>query len=156
MRQVRSPVLKALLAAGAAACSFGPATPEDHAKAFFERYRELEARYDPALADLYADSAIVRKFMLRASGDTFYGFATTGAIFKSSFPEGAAAAKARGAGNRYSGVTYARDGNDVRVTMRRYQEPPGVELGQVWWVGPDSNGVWRIWKELAQVPGSRP
>jgi hypothetical protein len=156
VQRIVSPFLAVVLASGAAGCQARPVTPEGQAKAFFERYRDLETRYDPAIADLYADSAIVRKFMLRSSGDTLYGFVTTGAMFKSSFRDDAAAAKGRGARNRYSDVSYTRDGNHVRVTMRRYQEPPGVELGQIWWVGPGAEGEWRIWKELAQVPGSRP
>jgi hypothetical protein len=92
------------LLAGVPGCSAGPATPEDQAKTFFERYRDLEARYDPAITDLYADSAVVQKFMLRTSGDTFYGVGTTGAQFKRNLPEDAAAAKGRGARNRYSDV----------------------------------------------------
>jgi hypothetical protein len=99
---MKLPVLALL--AGVPGCSAGPATPEDQAKTFFERYRDLEARYDPAITDLYADSAVVQKFMLRTSGDTFYGVGTTGAQFKRNLPEDAAAAKGRGARNRYSDV----------------------------------------------------
>jgi len=50
---------------------------------------------------------------------------------------------------------HALEGNGVRISMRRYQAPPGVWLGQVLWVWPDADSVWLLWPAVDLAPAAR-
>jgi len=136
-------------------CTAVPRTPEEHARALFERYVELGEKYDRALLDLYSGDTRIRRFMLRGTGDTVWANAVDWPTYRAYALSRWEEARARGSRNRYEDVTYTLEGNGVRISMRRYQVPPGVWLGLVLWVWPDADSVWLIRQEIAQLPAGR-
>ena len=89
------------------------------AKAFFARYVKLEAAYDPAGADLYADEAFIRNIRRYPTGQTRV-MTLTGKQYKPVLRLLMPVAKASGDKNRYSQVTYQRVGKKVKITGKRY------------------------------------
>ena len=152
----RQNALALLLAAALlAGCSSAPATPEEHARALFDRYVELEKKYDPAILDLYADGGRIEKYIITRSGQRVSMGSVPLSTWKRDAAAGIAGAEERGARNTYSDVTFEPDGDFVRIRMKRLQEPPGVTLAQELLVGPGPDGRWLIWNEVAQAPSTR-
>ena len=153
--QIRRDRLAMALAPLMLACSSPPSTPTDHARELFERYADLERKYDPALFDLYADSGHMEKYLVTRAGDTMELGGVSLARWKRGAREDIEAARSNGATNRYLDVAYEEDGDFVRVRIRRRQDPPGVELGEEMLMGPGLDSVWYIWRERAQVHSTR-
>ena len=148
----RAFLLTAVLLAG---CSSAPDTPEEHAHTLFDRYVELEKKFDPAILDLYADGGRIEKYIITRTGQRVSMGSVPLATWKQSSAEIMVGAEERGARNTYSDVTYEPDGDFVRIRMNRLQEPPGVTLAQEFLVGPGPGGQWLIWNEVAQAHSTR-
>jgi hypothetical protein len=134
-----------------AGCGAAPVTPEDRAKAFFERYTRLERAYDPAVIDLYADSAEIRKSRRLPDGQLQYGV-MSGAEFKRQIRHWIPGAAQRGARNEYRNVRFQDLGNGyVRITSERLQLPQNYAFPQELVVGPDSFGQWLIWEDRTEA-----
>ncbi len=141
-----------LALASSIGCGAAPATPEERARAFFERYTKLERAYDPAVVELYADAAEIRKSRKLPDGQLQHGV-MTGAEFKRQSRPWIPGAAARGARNEYRDVRYQDLGNGfVRITSRRHQLPQGFTFPQELVVGPDSQGRWLIWEDRTEAP----
>lgn len=141
--------------AGIIGCGGAPTTPEERARAFFEQYTRLERAYDPAVLELYADSAEIRKSRRLPNGQWQYGV-MSGAEFKRQIRHWIPGAARRQAGNEYRHVRFHDLGNGyVRITSERLQLPQNHVFPQEFVVGPDSAGNWRIWEdrtEAAPIP----
>jgi hypothetical protein len=137
--------------AGTFGCGAAPATPEEKARAFFERYTKLERAYDPAVVDLYADSAEIRKSRRLPDGQLQHGV-MSGAEFKRQIRRWIPGAEQRGARNEYRSVQFQDLGNGyVRITSERLQLPQNYTFPQQLVVGPDSSGHWLIWEDRTEA-----
>ena len=122
------------------------------AEQVLERYRALERAFDPAIADLYADDALILTRRTYPNGevrDLTIGATEYKALIRSTIP----LAKARGDVSRYSGCTYAPAGVRVRIACARYSELKDYTSRISLVVGPGPGGAWLVFEELSE---SRP
>ena len=94
-------------------------TAVEQAKQFFNRYMKLEDTFDPASADLFADSAVIRNTRKYPTGQTRV-LTLKGTQFKTLIRQVMPLAKARNDRNRYSKIAYKRAGKNVKITAQRY------------------------------------
>jgi len=122
------------------------------AEQLWNRYVALEAAFDPAVADLYADDAVIRNRRTYPTGEVREA-TVPAAQYKLLVRTAIPVARARNDISRYSGCTYAADGARVRVacarfsTLKNYTSPISVL------VGPGPAGAWLIFEEISE---SRP
>jgi hypothetical protein len=122
------------------------------AEQVLERYRTLERAFDPAIADLYADDALILTRRTYPTGEV-RDLTIAAADYKALIRSTIALAKARGDVSRYSDCTYARAGARVRVACARYSELKGYTSPISLVVGPGPAGTWLVFEELSE---SRP
>ena len=122
------------------------------AEQVWNRYVTLEAAFDPAVADLYADSALIRNRRTYPTGEVREATVPAPqyrALVRQAIP----LAKAKNDTNRYSDCVYTAEGARVRIVcarfsaLRNYTSPISVLLG------PGPAGDWLIFEELSE---SRP
>jgi hypothetical protein len=122
------------------------------AEQLWNRYVALEAAFDPAVADLYSDDAVIRNRRTYPTGEVRE--ATVPAVqYKLLVRQAIPIAKARNDVSRYSNCSYVADGARVRIlcarfsVLKNYSSPISVLVG----AGP--SGSWLIFEELSE---SRP
>jgi hypothetical protein len=122
------------------------------AEQLWNRYVALEAAFDPAVADLYADSALIRNRRTYPTGEVREATVPAPqyrALVRQAIP----LAKAKNDTNRYSDCVYTAEDARVRIVcarfsaLRNYTSPISVLLG------PGPAGDWLIFEELSE---SRP
>jgi hypothetical protein len=122
------------------------------AEQLWNRYVALEAAFDPAVADLYADDAVIRNRRTYANGEVREAN-IPGAQYKALVRQAIPLAKAKNDTSRYSACTYADENARVRIVcsrfsvLKNYTSPISVV------VGPGPSGAWLIFEELSE---SRP
>ena len=128
------------------------ADPIVEAKQLFERYVSLSAQFDPAVADLYADDALIHN--KRTYPDGQVREITIPALqYKQLLREVMPLARARNDTSTYSKTTFKVEGMGVRIqaqrfsVMKQYTSPISLR------VAPDVTGHWLIREELSE---SRP
>ena len=126
--------------------------PVDRAKALFARFVQLEQAYDPALADLYADDAVISSKRVYPNGEvkqqTF-----PPQQYKQLIRQALPLAKARGDRSTYSRCVYEPQGARVRITCYRYSELKNYTSPYTLVVGPGRADEWQIFEERSE---SRP
>ncbi len=136
-----------LLAAPPPAPLVNPAAP-----ALFERYVALEHAFDPAVADLYADTALIKNRRTYPTGQVRE--ATLPATkYKEIIRTAMPVAKARDDRSLYSTVTYTPEGTGVRIKASRYSVLKQYTSPISLLVAPDPKGTWLIVEEITE---SRP
>ena len=129
------------------------ATPRERAQALFEEYQSRAEAFDLRLVDLYDDGARIVNVRTYPGGAPDRALHLTGLQYKAKLLELMPRAKARGDYSTYSDVSYAAEGDRVRVrctrfsVLKKYRSPYSIL------VGPDADGNWRIFEELSE---SRP
>lgn len=124
------------------------------ARDFFRRFVELESSYDPALANLYADFALLENTVVYPGG--FSRKRTFPAEeYKGVLVHALPLAEEQGQRSVYSEVTYeverkAGEGAKVRIRTTRELLPQGYVAPFSLLVGPTARGPWRIWEEHSQ------
>lgn len=121
------------------------------AKAVFKSYEDLGSRYDPALADLYADNAVIQNTRYYPDGRT-QTINIPAPQYKKLLITAIQVAKAKGAQDTYSKVTYKVESGRVRVTALRHSHLKNYDSWLVLLLEKRKNG-WKIVQELSQ---SRP
>lgn len=145
------PLATGLIAAAVAftALAQGPA---DKARELFQTYVALGHAFDPALADLYADDAVIRNKRTLPSGEV-RELKASGQNYKALIRKVMPAAKERGDRSTFSEVKYAPEGERVRITATRYSEMRKYSSPMSLLVGPGPDGRWQIHEEISE---SRP
>ena len=136
----------ALLAVAGATIAKQPQSP---AQAVFDKYQSLEHSFDPALADLYCDSALIRNTRKYPNGQTRAIEIPAGKykqLIRASLP----AARASGDYSTYSKVSFAPDGANVRVTATRYSVLKNYSSPMSLLVGSCGGGGWRVLEEIGE------
>jgi hypothetical protein len=120
--------------------------PIAQAKAFFQRYVELEHAFDPAQADLYSDKAVIKNKRFTADGKVVP--VTLPAMqYKNAVRAGMAKARSRGDVATYTNDTYTLEGDKVRIHVTRYLALKKYSSPMSMLVGPDPSGQWMIFEE---------
>lgn len=128
------------------------ADPVTEARALFDRYAALGARFDPAVADLYADDAFIRNKRFYPDGQV-REITIPAPQYKQLLREVMPLAQARNDTSTYSKTTFKLEGMGVRIqaqrfsVMKQYTSPISLR------VTPDASGRWLIREELTE---SRP
>lgn len=95
------------------------ANPLADAEALFERFQALGQAYDPAVADLYCDSALIRNVRTYPTGQQRV-MEFPGHSFKEMIRTVMPLAKARGDVSTYSEIQTEAEGANVRMTAVRF------------------------------------
>ncbi len=119
------------------------------AKALFGRYIALERAFDPAIADLYADAALIRNKRTYPTGQV-RELTLPVSQYKSLIRAAMPAAAARGDFSTYSGVSYVMEGKRVRVSAKRFSELKRYNSPFSLLLGPSAQGSWLIYEELSE------
>ena len=122
------------------------------AKAFFTRFVELEQAYDIAVADLYADDAVIKNKRTYPNGEV-RELTIPPAQYKQLLRQAMPLAKSRGDRSTYSKCGYKPEGPNVRINCSRFSELKKYTSPYSLLVGPDRAGKWQIIEELSE---SRP
>jgi len=125
---------------------------EAKARALFERFVQLNETFDPAIVDLYADTAKIINRRIFPDGST-REMAMPAPSYKTLLRQVLPTAKAQNDLDRYSDVRYAIEDDRVRITATRYSVMKDYSAPHSLLVGPDSDGTWRILEESGE---SRP
>jgi hypothetical protein len=125
------------------------AGPMDEAKALFESYRTLEARFDPAVADLYADDALISNKRTYPTGK-IRELTIPAPKYKDLIRTAMPLAKAKGDYSTYSEITFTEEGAGVRIKAKRFSELKRYYSPISILVRPDSSGRWVILEELSE------
>lgn len=119
------------------------------AQALFEKYVALEHAHDGAIADLYADAALIRNKRTYPTGavrDVTLPAESYKALIRATMP----LAATRGDISTYSAVSYTHEGERVRITATRFSELKKYSSPISLLVGPSKSGSWLIFEELSE------
>lgn len=126
--------------------------PENSGEAVFKRYVALERAFDPAAADLYCDSALIRNVRKYPDGQE-RTMELPAPKYKELIRSVMPAAKAKGDTSKYTNVVYTPEGANIRITADRYSEMKKYSSPLSLLVGQCNGGEWAVLEELSQ---SRP
>jgi hypothetical protein len=137
-----------IAAAAKSAAPQGDLIPK--AKAFFQHYVELEHAFDPSIADLYSDQAVIKNTQYMVDGKIFPRTIEV-AKYKQTL-RNYMKTKARQLGDvsNYSNDTYTQEGKRVRIKVTRYSSIEKLSSPVSLLVGPDATGKWLIYEELSE------
>jgi hypothetical protein len=128
------------------------AGPVDKAKAVFVRFVQLEQAYDPRVAEVYADDAVITDKRTYPNGEvrevTF-----PPQKYKQLIRQALPVARTRGDRSTYTQCVYEPQAPRVRITCARYSELKKYSSPYTLVVGPGSSGRWQILEEHSE---SRP
>jgi hypothetical protein len=148
-----APVVALMIALAAVSprAAQGGLSGEARAKAeqALERYIALERAFDPAIADLYADDAVIRTRRTYPTGEV-RDLTISAADYKALIRRTVPLAKAAGDISRYSGCTYAPEGGRVRIACARYSQLKDYTSPISLLVGPGPDGAWLVFEELSE------
>ncbi|MCB1786899.1 MAG: hypothetical protein KDJ33_11645 [Gammaproteobacteria bacterium] len=119
------------------------------ASALFERYVALEHAFDPAVADLYADDALIVNTRLYPNGESV-DLKVPATEYKMLIRQAMPVAKATNDTSEYSDVTYVEEGRGFRVHARRHSNLEQHTSPLTLLVEPDAQGRWVIREELSE------
>lgn len=119
------------------------------AKRLFGRYVSLEQGFDGAVADLYADEAVIQNRRKYPDGQV-KTMAIPAPKYKALIRAAMPAAKARGDRSTYSDVRYTAEGEAVRITATRFSELKKYASPISLLVKADGQGTWLIYEELSE------
>jgi hypothetical protein len=125
---------------------------EDPAKRLFEHYVALGHAYDPGIADLYADDALIKNTRTYPTGEV-RELTMPAAKYKALIRQAMPLARARGDRSTFSDVRYAAEGSRVRIRASRFSELKRYASPISLLVGPSASGTWLIYEEVSE---SRP
>lgn len=139
----------------AAALSLAMAAPAEakgemkRAEALFERYVALWGAFDPAVADLYADGALIRNTRWDPDGGSFQ-MDTPADEHRRIVRGNMDYVRSRNDRHVFSNVTYTAEGARVRIRATRTAQLSGFSFPHELLVGPGPDGRWLIYEEITE------
>lgn len=121
------------------------------AKSFFNKYVELGNKFDPSLADLYSDSAVIQNTRYYDNGQT-KTMTLPAPAYKKMVAAAMPVAKARNDLDTFTKTTYTAQDGAVKIQSLRHSNMKNYDSWLVLLVRKE-NGSWKIVQELSQ---SRP
>lgn len=119
------------------------------AQLFWDKYYTMEREFDPASADLYADSALIKNTRRYPQG-MVREMTIDAPKYKKLIRMSMGLAKARGDTNQYSNFTYAVEKDRVRIKATRYNDLKKYESPLELLVGPGRDGQWLVYEEISE------
>lgn len=120
------------------------------AKEFFKKFSTLEAAFDSAVLNLYADQAILCN-RRRYPNDATKAFTFSGKQYKDLVRRVLPLAKARGDKNRYSEIKYTAEKTGVRIMAKRYSLLKKYTSPISYLVKPDTKKKWLIYEGNSEL-----
>jgi len=130
-------------------CLLASAAQIDEARSLFQRYSSLEADFNPTVADLYADDALIKNKRIYPTGqvrELTIPAVQYKALVRNSMP----LAKSRGDFSTYSQMSYSDERDGIRVKAVRYSLLKKYESPLAILVAPDAHGKWLIREEISE------
>jgi len=127
-----------------------PARSADPARALFDSYQSLERTFDPAMADLYCETALIRTTRIFPSGERRtleFPAPQYKALIRSLMP----VARARNEYSTFTAVKFLPQGSNVRVTATRYSELKKYSSPHSVLIGACDSGAWGILEEISET-----
>jgi hypothetical protein len=118
-------------------CAAAPAAHADNlaqAQLLFAQYQSLEQSFDPSLADLYSDRAVIKIKRYFADG-AIRETSIDATRYKAAIRSSMAVAKSRGDYSTYSSMQYSAEGAKIRISAmrfsvrKRYSSPITLVIG---------------------------
>ncbi len=148
----KSPFAGALLGVVLAGTAWAQSPSVDAAKQLFEQYVTLGHAFDPGVAELYADDALIRNKRTYPTGEV-REMTMPAPNYKAVIRKVMPLAQARGDRSTYSDVSYTPEGDRVRIRASRFSELKSYASPISLLVGPGEGGPWLIYEEITE---SRP
>ena len=146
---VQNPLCAIAAGLAIAALAWAQDSGTDAAKQLFAQYIALERAYDPGIANLYADDALIKTRRKPPMGDPV-DVIVPAPKYKTQLRELASVAKVRGDRNTYSDVTYTPESELVRINALRFSGSRKQAGLFRLLVGPSPGGQWLIYEELSE------
>lgn len=124
----------------------------DPARQLFEQYVALGQAFDPGVADLYADDAVIRNKRTYPTGEV-REVTIPAPNYKALLRQAMPFARERGDRSKFSDVSYTPEGERVRIRASRFSELKRYTSPISLLVGPAPSGKWLVYEELSE---SRP
>lgn len=121
----------------------------ERAKGLFEEYVELEKAFDPAVADLYSDEAVITNRRTYPTGQV-RELAIPAVPYKELLRQAMPLAKQLSDTNRYSDCSYRSLGEKVEIKCQRFAERKKYTSPIRLVVGPAATGKWVIHEEHSE------
>ena len=125
------------------------AAPIDEARALFDRYVQLEHAFDPSVAELYAEDALIRNKRTYPTGQV-RELSIPAPQYKALIRQAMPLARVRGDMSSYSEVTFAMEGAGVRIHATRFSNLKKYASHLSLLVAPNEVGQWFIREELSE------
>ena len=119
------------------------------AQVFLARYVETYHAFDPAVADLYSDDAVVQNTRTYPTGEV-RKLLIPAPQYKALLRQTLSLAKQRGDRSQYTEPKFSQEGSAVRIHLNRYSELKKHTSPMVLLVGPDKAGQWVVLEELTE------
>jgi hypothetical protein len=139
-----------LLAVALAATAHTQERPDaslERARQVIESYVNLERAYDPRLADLYADEAVIKANQSGPNGESQWVTAQ-GWQYKKMIRDAMPRFRAQGFKASYSGARYELSGKNVRVSVMQYVDKSRSSNPVQWTIGPGRTSQWLILEQV--------
>ena len=127
------------------------AEPVDEAKKIFDQYTALEKNGDPALVDLYSQTAKIKIYKAYKDGSRIRE-----AMELAAYKEMLKAALSQKITYVYSDTTFTPFGSNIKIKASRLKSGAGKKAqpySHLMTVGPDADGQWRILEETPTIDG---
>jgi hypothetical protein len=152
MRTSMKKLLSVLAWALVGAVSIAYAGPREEAQSVFDQYVKLEQGFDPAVADLYSDHALIKNKRTYPNGQV-RELSLPATQYKAVLRQAMPMAKARGDTSSYSDVRFSQEKGGVRIQAVRFSHLKNYSSPISLLIGADETGKWLIREELSE---SRP
>lgn len=116
------------------------------AREFFDRYRSLERNFDPELASLYAEDAVIWVTRIY-SNDVVRQLKIPGDIYRLALRDSMDEAAEHGDFNEYSQIQFLPQAQGVQIQAQRYNLWRHYRSPYFALIRPDAEGEWRIAEE---------
>lgn len=120
-----------------------------NAEKVFAEYQSLERQFDPAAADLYCDTALIRNVRIYPGGKE-RTMELPAPKYKEMIRAAMPVAKASGDYSTYSKIAYVPEGRNVRITATRYSVLKNYSSPISLLVGKCDNGRTGLLEEISQ------
>ena len=130
-------------------CASATQKESSQAHKVFDQYQALEHSFDPKLADLYCDTALIRNTRKYPTGQT-RTIEIPADKYKELIRTSLPIARDSGDVSTYSDVTYSPDGSNVRITATRYSVLKKYSSPMSLLVGSCSGGDWGVLEEIGE------
>lgn len=140
-------LLLAMTLIAAAQAQERPDASLERARQVIESYVKLERAYDPKLAELYADEAVIKSNQSGPNGESQWVTAQ-GWQYKRMIRDAMPRSRALGYKASYSGARYELAGKNVRVSVTQYVDQSRSSYPIQWVIGPGRTSQWLILEEV--------